>query len=179
MLQIYRIFACRMCIRQTITRLLLTTALTVAALCCTVLHAAAQERGTIGIGPRIGVYARTGGEPVYGIGAELRLNLSDALRIAPSATWLFNSGCTFEAECDLHLMLRTARHWYIYPLAGVSYNDIRGKKFGIDAGLGTDYAVGRHIDLSAGVRWIVELNQRRAPMVVWLGTTFKFGGKRR
>ena len=134
----------------------------------------AQERGDSGLGPRLGVYAHTGGEPVYGIGAEFRHNISDAVRIAPSLMWLFNSGCSVEAACDLHLMLRTARHWYLYPLAGVSVNDIRGWNFGIDAGLGTDYAVGRHIDISVGAKWLIEIGDRRSPIVVWAGTTFKF-----
>ena len=152
---------------------LLTVATAIAAL-CTFGSAVAQERGNVGIGPRLGVYAHTGGEPVYGIGAELRYNISDPVRIAPSLTWLFNSGCSVETACDVHLMLRTSRHWYLYPLAGVSVNDIRGWNFGINAGLGTDYAVGRHIDISAGVKWLIEVGNRRNPIVAWAGTTFKF-----
>ena len=149
-------------------------AVTVILSLCTICAAQAQERGNFGLGPRLGVYARTGGEPVYGIGAELRYNISDPVRVAPSVTWLFNSECSLEAACDLHFMIRTGRHWHIYPLAGVSFNDIRGWNFGIDAGLGTDYAVGRHIDISAGVKWLIEVGDRRNPIVAWLGTTFKF-----
>ena len=153
---------------------LLLTAATVIMTVCTLCTAGAQERGNFGLGPRIGVYAHTGGEPVYGIGAEIRYNLSDPVRLAPSLTWLFNSGCSVEAACDVHFMIRTARHWHLYPLAGVSVNDIRGWNLGIDAGLGTDYAVGRHIDISAGVKWLIEVGNRRNPIVVWAGTTFKF-----
>lgn len=153
---------------------LLTTLAALVALLLAAHSAEAQERGVIGLGPRLGVYAHTGGETVYGIGAEARFNLSDPLRLAPSLTWLFNSGCSVEAACDLHFMIRTARNWYIYPFAGASLNDIRGTNFGIDAGLGTDYAVGRRVDLSAGVRWLIELNGRRNPVVAWAGVTFKF-----
>lgn len=151
-----------------------TTALAVIIGLCAVGTAAAQERGNIGIGPKIGVYAHTGDEPVYGIGAEARFNISDPVRVAPSVMWLFNEECTIEAACDVHFMFRMARHWYLYPLAGASFNDIRGRNFGIDAGLGTDYAVGRHIDISAGVKWLIEVGERRNPLVVWAGTTFKF-----
>ena len=152
---------------------LLTTAAVIAALCMA-CPAAAQERGRLGLGPRVEVFARTGGEPVYGIGAELRYNISDPVRVAPSLMWLFNQECSIEAACDIHFMIRTASHWHIYPLAGVSVNDLRGWNLGIDAGLGTDYAVGRNIDISAGAKWLIELSGRRNPIVVWLGTSFKF-----
>ena len=80
---------------------LLTTLAALVALLLAAHSAEAQERGVIGLGPRLGVYAHTGGETVYGIGAEARFNLSDPLRLAPSLTWLFNSGCSVEAACDL------------------------------------------------------------------------------
>ena len=150
-----------------------TAAAVILSLSC-IGTAQAQGRGTLGLGPRLGVYAHTGISPVYGIGAEVRYNLSDPVRLAPSLTWLFNSGCSVEAACDFHFMIRPVRNWYIYPLAGVSLNDLRGWNFGFDAGLGTDYAVARHIDLSAGLRWLIEVGSRRNPVVVWVGTTFKF-----
>lgn len=140
--------------------------------------AAAQERGVMGLGPRVGIMARTGGETVYGIGAELRYNISDPVRVAPAVMWLFNAGCSVEAACDIHFMLRTARHWYVYPLAGATFRDMRGNKFGLEVGLGTDYAVGRHIDLSAGAKWIVETSGCRNPIAVWAGVNFKFGRRR-
>ena len=167
-----------MCKLGYISQLAAGFAAVIAALCMNVGTAAAQERGVMGLGPRIGVYAHTGGEPVYGTGAELRYNLSDAVRLAPSFTWLFNEKCTVEGACDFHFMLRTARHWYIYPVAGATFHNLRGRKLGLDVGLGTDYALGRHIDLSAGVRWIVELRGRPNPVVAWAGVTFKFGGRR-
>ena len=141
---------------------------------CAASPVQAQERGNVGLGPRLAVYSHTGGEPVYGIGGEVRINISDPIRIAPSLMWLFNSECSLEAACDLHFMIRTARHWYIYPLAGASFHDMRGWNFAIDAGLGTDYAVGRHIDISAGLKWMIEIGDRRNPIAVWVGTTFKF-----
>lgn len=151
-------------------RFLLSLATVILAVCA----AAAQERGTTGLGPRFGVYAHTGGEPVYGVGVEMRYNISDPVRVVPSVTWLFNRDCSAEIACDLHYMFRMAKRWQLYPLAGVSVNDIRGWSPGLNVGLGTDYAVARHIDISAGVRWLVECSRRQNPVVAWFGTTFKF-----
>ena len=148
--------------------------LTLAALVSALSAATAQGRGTVGLGPRLGVYAHTGGEPVYGVGVEARVNMSDPIRIVPSLTWLFNENCSVEMACDMHLMLRTAELWYVYPFAGVSLSDIRGWKLGLDVGLGTDYAVAPRIDMSAGLKWLVRWAGRPNPVVVWLGTTFKF-----
>ncbi|MDE5636823.1 MAG: porin family protein [Alistipes sp.] len=136
--------------------------------------AAAQERGKFGLGPKLGAYVNTGGAAVFGLGAEVRYNISDPLRIAPSIMWLSNDGCSVEVSVDWHYMFRVAPRWHLYPLAGVSVNDIRGWKFGVDVGLGTDYAVGKHMDLSGGVKWLAEFADCRNPIVIFFGATFKF-----
>lgn len=135
---------------------------------------AAQERGKFGAGPKLAAYVNTGGPAVFGLGAEVRYNISDPLRIAPSVMWLSNEGCSMEVAVDMHYMFGVAPHWHLYPLAGVSVNDIGWWKFGFDVGIGTDYAVGKHVDLSGGVKWLAEIADCRNPIVIFFGATFKF-----
>jgi len=139
-----------------------------------IVSASAQERGKCGLGPKLGIYTNTGGATVYGIGAEMKYNISDPLRIVPSVMWLSNDDCSMEIALDWQYMCRVAPHWHVYPLAGLSANDIRGWTLGIDLGLGTDYAVGKHLDVSGGLKWMVECNDDRNPIAVFLGMTFKF-----
>ncbi|MCH5335013.1 MAG: porin family protein [Alistipes sp.] len=151
-------------------RILLVIILSLAA------HAAAcaQERGNIAAGPKLGLYTRTGGGAVFGVGAEVRYNISDPLRVAPSIVWLTREGCTAEIACDWHYMFRVAPHWHLYPLAGISANDFGRWTAGIDLGFGTDYALGKHVDLTAQAKWMVQCSEMKSPLVIFAGLMFRF-----
>lgn len=135
--------------------------------------AAARERGAMWLGPKAGVYANTGGYVVVGIGAEFRYGLSERVRVAPSAVWLANEGCSVEFACDVQYVLRVAQHWHVYPSAGVSFNDIGSWAAGVDLGLGMDYAVGRRTDLTAGFKWMPMCGREKNPLAVFAGLSFR------
>ena len=72
--------------------------------------------------------------------------------------------------------------WHIYPLAGISANDIGDWSCGINLGGGADFSITRNWDVSAGFKWMIQTAKdyipgfvkRKNPIVINIGATYRF-----
>ncbi|MBP3482099.1 MAG: outer membrane beta-barrel protein [Alistipes sp.] len=135
----------------------------------------AQEKGRWALGPMVNVYANTGVGGVVGIGPVMRYNLLDGLRIEPSVMILTAKGSSVDVACNLHYAFEVARNWYLYPIAGISFNDLYKFAFGFNLGGGFDYSIAYHWDLTLNVKWLGQCaSSRRNPIVSTVGLFYKF-----
>ncbi len=135
----------------------------------------AQEKGQWALGPAMKVYANTGMGGVVGIGPVVRVNLLDGLRLEPSVMILTARGTSVDVSCNIQYAFEVAPKWYLYPIAGISFNDIQDFAFGFNLGGGFDYSLGYHWDLYLNVNWLAECASKlRNPVVSTLGITYKF-----
>lgn len=149
--------------------------LLVAAAIVSLTTVSAQEAGQWTIGPRMNIYTNTGDDAIFGLGAFARYNLTDAWRLEPAITALFHSHCSVDINCDVHYTFELSKGWSIYPLAGLTVSDIGKWALGMNIGLGTDFAVARKWDLTAGVKWMpVFESDRKNPIVITIGGCYKF-----
>lgn len=145
--------------------------------CFAIGAVSAQEQGDWAVGPRMGIYTHTGAEgAIFGIGAFGRYSLTNKWRVEPAITALCEKGCSIDANVDIHYrLIRVARVWSIYPAVGVSANDIGGWSFGVNVGAGTDFSLGKHWDVSAGFKWMIQTAEyHKNPLVVTIGVGYKF-----
>lgn len=139
-----------------------------------VTGASAQDRGTWGIGPKMSIYTNTG-TTIFGLGAAARYSFTDNVRIEPSITALFEDYCSVDISADVHYLFKIAPEWKVYPLAGLSVNEIGDWALGINLGGGVDFSVARNWDVSAGLKWLVQTRSGWPnPVVFNLGATYKF-----
>lgn len=135
----------------------------------------AQEAGQWTIGPRANIYTNTGDGAIFGLGAFARYNLTDAWRLEPAITALFHSHCSVDINCDVHYMFELSKGWTLYPVAGLTVSDMGKWALGMNLGVGTDFAVARNWDLTAGVKWMpVFESDRKNPIVITIGGCYKF-----
>ena len=79
-------------------------------------------------------------------------------------------------------LFNIAPDWHIYPLAGISANDIGDWSCGINLGGGADFSITRNWDVSAGFKWMIQTAKdyvpgfvkRRNPIVINIGATYRF-----
>lgn len=134
----------------------------------------AQEKGQWGIGPKMTIYTNVG-DAVIGIGAAARYSITDTWRIEPGITALLHSGCSVDINCDVHYLFDLGSGWDIYPLAGITANDIGKWAVGLNIGAGVDYSVARDWDISAGLKWQPMFDDyRKNGVLISIGGTYKF-----
>ncbi|MEG1700028.1 MAG: porin family protein [Alistipes sp.] len=138
--------------------------------------ASAQDKGNWAVGPKIGVYANTGADgAIFGVGAIGRYSITDNWRLEPGVTALLHDGCSVDVNCDVQYLFNLGSDWNIYPLAGLSANDIGGWSCGINVGGGADFSVARNWDISAGVKWMIQTAEyHKNPVVFSLGAAYRF-----
>lgn len=136
----------------------------------------AQERGSWTLGPRMNIYTNTGDRAMVGLGAFARYSPTDHLRIEPSVVALVSSGASIDASCELHYLFRIAERWSLYPLLGVSVNEMEENwAVGMPLGGGCDFRVASRWDLNAAVKWMpIFDSDRRNPVVISLGGCYRF-----
>lgn len=128
------------------------------------------------VGPQIGVYTNTDTDgAVFGVGAIGRYDFSNHWRIQPAIMALCEKDCSVDISGDVQYLFRVARWWTVYPMVGVGGNDFNGWSFGVDLGVGTDFAIARRWDLFADFKWIVQTkSDRKNPIVINIGAAYKF-----
>lgn len=138
--------------------------------------ASAQEKGTWAVGPQIGIYTNTGADgAIFGVGALGRYRFTDNWRVQPALTALCEKGCSVDLSADVQYLLDVTESWYLYPQAGLSANDIGGWSCGFDLGVGTDLVLARHLDLTAGFKWMIQTAKyHKNPLIINVGIAFRF-----
>ena len=141
------------------------------------------KEGDWGVGPKIGVYTNAGADgAIFGIGAAGQYSITDNWRVAPSILALCKTGCSVDISADVQYLFNIAPDWHIYPLAGISANDIGDWSCGINLGGGADFSITRNWDVSAGFKWMIQTAKdyvpgfvkRRNPIVINIGATYRF-----
>ncbi len=133
----------------------------------------AQEVGNWAIGPKIGLYTNTG--TIFSIGAIGRYSFTDNWRVEPAVAVLCKKGCSVDINADVQYLFKVADAWSVYPLAGISVNDIRGWSCGINLGGGADFSVADRWDITAGIKWMIQTAKHHSnPIIISLGATYKF-----
>lgn len=140
------------------------------------ITASAQDKDNWGIGPKIGVYTHTGAEgAIFGVGATGRYSFTDNWRVEPSILALCKNGCSVDISCDVQYLFNICRDWRLYPMAGLSANDIGDWSCGIDLGGGADYSINRRWDISASAKWMIQTARwHKNPIVISVGAIYKF-----
>lgn len=138
--------------------------------------AAAQEPGNAAIGPRLGFYSHTGHQgEVLGVGATGRYALSKHWRAEGNLLALCVKGASIDVNANMQYLFKLAPIWSLYPMAGISANDLGKWSCGINLGAGTDFTLARHWDLTADVRWIIQTAKgMKDPFVISIGAAYKF-----
>ena len=95
---------------------------------------AQSVKGDMAAGVNV-AYGTKDGFSNFGIGAKFQYNLSDAIRIEPSATYFFKKDYTkmWDANVNIHYLFNVAEKFTVYPLAGVS---LVGMKAEVDLDFG-------------------------------------------
>lgn len=157
--------------------------LTVIVVLLAVTTVSAQHKGDWGVGPKIGVYTNAGADgAIFGIGAAGQYSITDNWRVAPSILALCKTDCSVDISADVQYLFNIAPDWHIYPLAGISANDIGDWSCGINLGGGADFSITRNWDVSAGFKWMIQTAKdyvpgfvkRRNPIVINIGATYRF-----
>ncbi|MBE6181958.1 MAG: porin family protein [Rikenellaceae bacterium] len=133
----------------------------------------AQEVGNWAVGPKIGIYTNT--STIFSIGAIGRYSFTDNWRVEPGIAVLCKKGCSVDINADVQYLFQVADAWNVYPLAGVSVNDIGGWSCGINLGGGADFSVADRWDITAGIKWMIQTAKHHPnPIIISLGATYKF-----
>lgn len=135
-----------------------------------------ETRGRWAVGPQFGIYTNTDtGDAVFGVGAVVRYDITQRLRVQPAIMALCKEHCSVDISGDLQYLFRVAQWWTLYPQVGIGGNDFNGWSFGVDLGVGTDFAIARRWDLTAAFKWIVQTDKgRKNPMLISVGAAYRF-----
>lgn len=89
---------------------------------------AQNVKGDMAAGVNV-AYGTKDGFSNFGIGAKFQYNLSDAIRIEPSATYFFKKDYTkmWDANVNIHYLFNVAEKFTVYPLAGVSLVGVKAE----------------------------------------------------
>lgn len=139
----------------------------------------AQDSGDFRFGFRTGYYFRA---KAYAVGVYGNYGLTDWLNIEPGINFMCKKKSTVDVYCDLQIPLEIATYWYVYPIVGISANDISAKNGSIDGwaaglnlGLGTSYEINGHWNLSAQAKWMGRIPRKhRSAIIIAVGIGYNF-----
>lgn len=153
-----------------------------AALICTVAicdTAAAQDKGRFSLGVRMAGYTRA---KAFAMGIYGNYGLTRWLDIEPGIDIMCKESSSVDIYCDLHVILELTAKSYIYPIVGVSVNQIGSKSrnsegwsFAGALGAGFNYRLNHRWATSLQCKWLAQTAvNHRNPVVLSLGIEYKF-----
>jgi len=149
--------------------------LAIIATAVTAVSVSAQEEGEWAVAPKFNIYAHTGDGAVLGLGAGMRYSITDAVRIEPSFIYMLDDDSALELSVDVHYVFEVGNRWNLYPMAGLTANNIYGWSSGVNLGAGVDFALTDRWDLTAAVKWQPMFAKHRTnPVLISIGGSFKF-----
>ncbi|MBQ8493845.1 MAG: outer membrane beta-barrel protein [Alistipes sp.] len=120
--------------------------------------ATAQEEGDFRFGFRTGYYF---GAKAYGVGIYGTYGIADWLNVEPGVNYIAKHKSSVDAYCDFHVPLEIATYWHIYPIVGVSANNISensgsivGWAGGVNVGIGLRYEFNDRWSINAQGKWM-------------------------
>ncbi len=150
------------------------------------------EKGDMAAGVNV-AYGTKDGFSNFGLGAKFQYNLTDAIRIEPSATYFLKKDniSMWDVNVNLHYLFNVAEKFTLYPLAGVSLVGVKASydgfeyggyeieggsasdsKFGFNVGAGAQYWLTETFGLNFDFKYQIVSEMDRP--VFSLGGVFKF-----
>jgi hypothetical protein len=118
----------------------------------------AQDSGEFKFGFRTGYYFLT---KAYGLGVYGTYGITDWLNIEPGINYIFKNRSTVDVYCDFQVPLEISHELYLFPIVGVSINDITSHSGNVDGwaggfniGLGTRWDMNRRWGVHAQLKWM-------------------------
>ncbi|MDE6140926.1 MAG: hypothetical protein K2F95_08260 [Alistipes sp.] len=153
-----------------------------AALICTIAschYAAAQDKGRLSLGMRMAGYTRA---KAFALGIYGNYGLTRWLDIEPGVNIMCKELSSVDIYCDLHVILELTTKSYIYPIVGISINQIGSKSqnsegwsFAGALGAGFNYRLNHRWTTSAQCKWLSQTAaNHRNPVVLSLGIEYMF-----
>mgnify|MGYP003297529071 CR=1 FL=1 len=141
--------------------------------------ASAQEEGDFRFGFRTGYYFRTN---AFVIGAYGNYGITNWLNVEPGISYVCKEKSTVDVYCDFQIPLEIATYWHVYPIVGLSINDISEKSGTIDGwagglniGLGTTYNLNGHWNISAQGKWMGRFpREHTSAVIIAVGIDYNF-----
>ena len=132
--------------------------------------ASAQEQGDFRFGFRTGYYLNT---KAYVVGVYGNYGITNWLNVEPGVNYVCKQKSTVDVYCDFQIPLEIATYWYVYPIAGVSVNDISensgtidGWAGGVNLGLGMTYQINGRWDTSVQAKWMGRFPKQHSNSVI-------------
>ncbi len=133
---------------------------------------AAQERGEWSGGAKFNVYSRWDG--TMGVGVYARYGLLNHMRLEPSFVFLCREGMSLDVSVDAQFPFNVEDKLELYPMAGLSLNDPGKFGLGINVGGGASYAITKWLSFDTGIKWIIQTQGIKNPILFSFGGGFKF-----
>lgn len=142
-------------------------------------NVSAQDDGNFRFGFRTSYYFRT---KAYSIGVYGTYGIADWLNIEPGINYIFKENSTVDVYCDLQVPLEISSHCYIFPIVGLSVNDITshggtidGWAGGLNIGIGSQYYFNRRWSFNGQVKWMGRLPKKhKSAVILSLGVDYNF-----
>ncbi len=142
----------------------------------------AQEKGEMAAGLNLSYGSKTGYTNI-GIGAKFQYNITDNLRIEPSATYFLKKDYVsmWDANANVHYLFGLSDSFRLYPLAGVALVGVKvgvgeysasDSKFGFNVGAGAEYLLSETLALNLEIKYQIVTDLDRP--VFSLGLAYKF-----
>lgn len=143
---------------------------------------AQSEKGDMAAGVNVS-YGTKDGFSNIGIGGKFQYNLTDAIRIEPSANYFLKKDYVsmWDANVNVHYLFNVAEKLTVYPLAGASLVGVKvdlgedsasESKFGFNVGAGAQYWLTETFGLNFDFKYQMVSDFDRP--VFSLGAVFKF-----
>lgn len=150
------------------------------SLCLALCHnAAAQDKGRFSLGFRMAGYTRA---KAFALGIYGNYGVTSWLDIEPGVNIMCKDRSSVDIYCDLHVILELTTKSYIYPIVGVSVNQIGSKSLDSEGwsfagalGAGFNYRLNHRWTTVLQCKWLAQTAvNHRNPVVLSLGIEYKF-----
>lgn len=139
----------------------------------------AQEDGDFRFGFRTGYYFKT---KAYGLGVYGNYGITDWLNIEPGVNVIFKERSSVDVYCDLQVPLELGMDLYIFPIVGISVNDITshngtvdGWAAGLNAGIGTKWYIDSRWSMNGQLKWMGRLPKKHeCALILAVGLDYTF-----
>ncbi len=133
----------------------------------------AQGQGEWGVGAKVKTYSRLNG--ATGVGLFARYGLGSGFRLEPSLIIFTRSGMSVDISTDIHYPFNVSRGFEVYPIAGLSINDLGSFGLGLNVGAGAGYHITDRIHLDLGAKWAIQTQRGvNHPIIISIGSGYKF-----
>lgn len=141
-------------------------------LLCTVGRVSAQT-GETSIGVNLG-YGSAKGLKSFKLGGELNWNVAEAIRLAPSFDYFFNSSSrTFwDISLDGHYLIPLGGPVKFFPLIGITLIHLGDNYIGANVGAGFSYTFTDHLELNVKGKYQIVKEADQANLGI--GLAYKF-----